>query len=181
MGRRPLHPFVYFMRYCEKHLIARRKTTQYGSGDKHPLFGKHIPEVTRKKMSLAKKGKPFSEEHKKNLKISAKKAWTPERRARHILRRTGEKRSDETRQKMREKALQRWAGKKKVNRREKAGKSWKDPEYRKKWREGIMKAIEGGEGVRKMWEDDPEYAKKWVRGMVLAIESSLHDDGVNAG
>jgi hypothetical protein len=82
---------------------------------------------------------------------------------------------------MREKALQRWAGKKKVNRREKAGKSWKDPEYRKKWREGIMKAIEGGEGVRKMWEDDPEYAKKWVRGMVLAIESSLHDDGVNAG
>jgi very-short-patch-repair endonuclease len=46
--------------------------TEFKSGVNHPLYGKKLPETTRKKISLANKGKskpPFSETHKKKLSL----------------------------------------------------------------------------------------------------------------
>ncbi len=37
---------------------SKRKISEAMSGEKHPTYGKHWPEETRRKMSLAKKGKP---------------------------------------------------------------------------------------------------------------------------
>ena len=44
-----------------------RKISESRLGEKHPLYGKHISEETRRKMSEAQKGKIFSEEHRRKL------------------------------------------------------------------------------------------------------------------
>lgn len=41
-------------------------------GEKNPMYGKHPSEEARKKMSMAHKGKPFSESHKANLREAVK-------------------------------------------------------------------------------------------------------------
>ena len=44
-----------------------RKISESKLGEKHPFYGKHLPEETRRKMSEAQKGKVFSKEHRKKL------------------------------------------------------------------------------------------------------------------
>jgi hypothetical protein len=45
------------------------------SGEKHPNFGKHLPEETRRKMSEALKGRQFSEESLRRMSEARKKYW----------------------------------------------------------------------------------------------------------
>ena len=74
---------------------TRDKLSKMFTGSKHPLFGKHHTKETRLKMSLARKGKKFSQEHKENL-AAAGAAFRAslseeEKQARNALRPRGEK------------------------------------------------------------------------------------------
>jgi hypothetical protein len=67
---------------CEDELNdLRRKLSECVRGEKNPMYGKHISEETRKKLSLSMKGKGRSEETKEKISKSNK----------------GKKRSDEFR------------------------------------------------------------------------------------
>ena len=49
---------------------SKRKISESNRGEKHPFYGKHATDETRKKMSEARKGRRFSEEHRRNLSQS---------------------------------------------------------------------------------------------------------------
>ena len=49
---------------------TRRKISEAKTGEKHPMFGKHLSEESRKKISEANTGKHHSEEHRKKISQS---------------------------------------------------------------------------------------------------------------
>lgn len=82
----------------------------------HPYHSYERTEEIRKKLSLAKKGKPLSEEHKKKLSESHKNSIISKAKSAENLKKAhkanlGLKRTDETKRKIREKALGRLKGK----------------------------------------------------------------------
>ncbi len=54
---------------------TRKKMYEAKKGEKHPLYGKHHSEETRKKISESHKGKKFSLETRKKMSEAAKIAW----------------------------------------------------------------------------------------------------------
>lgn len=65
------HP-MFGKHHSEK---TRRKISEHHadlSGVKNPMFGKHLSEKTRERMSLSKKGRKLTEEHKKKISESTK-------------------------------------------------------------------------------------------------------------
>ena len=71
---------------------TRRKLSEALSGENNPLFGKHLSEDTRQKMSVNNgrfwKGKHLSEEHRQKMSVNNGRFW----KGKHL--------SEETRQKM---------------------------------------------------------------------------------
>lgn len=54
---------------------AKRKMSEAKKGEKHPLFGKHLPEETKRKLSDVHKGKHHSEETKRKMAEATKAYW----------------------------------------------------------------------------------------------------------
>lgn len=52
---------------------ARRKMSEAKIGKNHPNFGKTTPESVKQKISIAQKGRAFSEEHKQKLRVPKSK------------------------------------------------------------------------------------------------------------
>jgi hypothetical protein len=60
-------------RICSKE--TKKKIGKANSGGSSWIKGKHWSVETKKKMSKTKKGKKFSEDHKRKLSIACKKRW----------------------------------------------------------------------------------------------------------
>lgn len=87
----------------------RKKNSEAKTGSRHPLFGKHHSDETKKKMSAAKLGKTHSEEHKKkNSEAQKGKTISKETREKisHALK--GRPRPEEVKEKIR-------VGRRKIN------------------------------------------------------------------
>lgn len=90
---------------------VKRKISESKMGDKHPFWGKHIPEEWKKKMSITRTGVSKTEEHKKKISI----ALTGIKRSKETklllsITHKGKKPSLETRKKMSESQKRRQAG-----------------------------------------------------------------------
>ncbi len=90
----------------------RKQFIENFSGENHPMFGKTPTEETRKKLSEARIGKNFSEEHKRNLSNS-NRGKKPSKKCMEasIKAHTGLVASEETRRKLREKLTCPYCGK----------------------------------------------------------------------
>lgn len=62
---------LIFLTHAE-HMSLHNKSR---TGEKNPLFGKHHSEETRRKMSIALKGRSFTEEWRKNISEAARRRW----------------------------------------------------------------------------------------------------------
>lgn len=67
--------------YNNTYGTARKRASEKMRGEKSPLYGKHLSEEHKKKMSESHKGKTLSEEHKKNISESLKGKNNPNAKA----------------------------------------------------------------------------------------------------
>ncbi len=63
----------------------RAKISEANSGEKHPFYGKHRSEETRKKLSEALKGKHLSDETRKKMSDSQKLRWTEQKASSEVI------------------------------------------------------------------------------------------------
>ena len=70
------HDFYYNVPPCLLKFVTRAEHNRLHNkgriGEKHPLFGKHLSEETRRKLSEAMKGRTLSEEHRRKISESMK-------------------------------------------------------------------------------------------------------------
>ena len=61
---------AYSSHSCKHSKESKKKIAEAKTGEKHPMFGKHLSEESRKKISEANTGKHHSEEHRKKISQS---------------------------------------------------------------------------------------------------------------
>ena len=61
---------AYSSHSCKHSKESKQKISEAKTGEKHPMFGKHLSEESKKKISEANTGKHHSEEHRKKISQS---------------------------------------------------------------------------------------------------------------
>ena len=61
---------AYSSHSCKHSKESKKKISEARTGEKHPMFGKHLSEESKKKISEANTGKHHSEEHRKKISQS---------------------------------------------------------------------------------------------------------------
>ena len=115
------HDFYYDVPPCMLKFVTGAEHKQlHMKGENNPLFGKHPSEETKKKMSEAKKGRTFTEEHRRKMSEAKKGENHPlfghhhseESRRKISAAKKGKHHSEETKKKMSDTAKKRWKNKK---------------------------------------------------------------------
>ena len=118
------HDFYYDVPPCMlKFVTGTEHKRLHMKGENNPLFGKHLSEETKKKMSEAKKGRTFTEEHRRKMSEARKGENHPlfghhhseESRRKISEAKKGKHHSEETKKKMSDVAKNRWKNKKEAS------------------------------------------------------------------